>query len=61
MGNIIVIAILSVMFSLIIRKIYKDHKNGAVCSSACTACPIVSTCNKDLGTLKQEMRHELHK
>ena len=58
MGNLIVIAVLSLLVVAIVRKLWKSHRNTA-CSSACTACPVVKTCSKDALSIKNELRQEL--
>lgn len=47
-GSILVGAILTVVISAIIIKMYKDKKNGKTsCGGGCKNCPSSDNCNKN--------------
>lgn len=38
LGNVIVLAVLAVVVTLVIRSLWKSHKNGGSCSGDCSNC-----------------------
>lgn len=38
MGDIIVIAVLGLIVALVVRSMWKNHKNGGACSGCCGNC-----------------------
>lgn len=38
LGNVIVLAALAVVVTLVIRSLWKSHKNGGSCSGDCSNC-----------------------
>ncbi len=52
-GNMVVIIILSGIFFLILRSMYKSYTTkGTICSS-CSSCPAINECDKD--NVKKDM------
>lgn len=43
MGDVIVLTVLGVIIGLVIRSMWKNHKNGGGCSGCSGSC---ATCNK---------------
>lgn len=45
MGDIIVIAVLGVIVALVVRSMWKNHKNGGACSGCLGNCGGKCNCN----------------
>ncbi|MFW6298503.1 MAG: FeoB-associated Cys-rich membrane protein [Bacillota bacterium] len=59
MGNILIGLLIILGVGAIVHKLWKNYKNSASCSIACTSCPLVERCSKDSVAIKQELKQEI--
>ena len=50
LGNVIVLAVLAVVVTLVIRSLWKSHKKGGSCSGDCSNCSSCQHKEYSLGT-----------